>query len=119
MRGMNPDLLSPAPPGSPELRERQAEHRHRRKLRWMKALAAVSVAASAAGGYLYVAHPYFIFGHTYICSTKAEALGNLKQIGEALMEFDGDYGSFPSAATAITAKENTGTPLTLRRWQFQ
>lgn len=44
---------------------------------------------------------------------QTEALNNARQIGFALLEFDSDYGRFPSAATADSVKDNTGTTWTL------
>jgi prepilin-type N-terminal cleavage/methylation domain-containing protein len=46
-------------------------------------------------------------------SAVAEALSNSKEIGMAMMNFDGDYGSFPSDATAKTVRDNTNTALNL------
>jgi len=43
----------------------------------------------------------------------SEAISNAKEIGLAMMNFDSDYGSFPSDSTAKTVKENTNTDLTL------
>lgn len=40
-----------------------------------------------------------------------EALGNSKQIGLALMEFEKDYGSFPDKDTLNDVKSNTESPL--------
>jgi len=40
-----------------------------------------------------------------------EALGNSKQIGLALMEFEKDYGSYPDKDTLADVKQNTESPL--------
>lgn len=40
-----------------------------------------------------------------------EALGNSKQIGLALMEFEKDYGSYPDKDTLNDVKQNTESPL--------
>lgn len=45
---------------------------------------------------------------------KTEAISNVKQIGSALVEFDGDYSGFPDNNTLTTVKENTGTDLSLQ-----
>jgi prepilin-type N-terminal cleavage/methylation domain-containing protein len=42
---------------------------------------------------------------------RTEAINNIKQVGMALQEFDGDYSSFPDNNTAKDVKENTGTEL--------
>lgn len=41
------------------------------------------------------------------------AINNLRQIGLALFEFETEYGNYPSEATAVTVKENTGTDAVL------
>lgn len=42
-----------------------------------------------------------------------ESLGNSKQIGLALMEFERDYGSYPGVNTIERVKETTGTDIPL------
>ena len=41
------------------------------------------------------------------------ALGNVRQMGISLFEFDARYGRFPDATTAAKVKADTGTALTL------
>ena len=42
-----------------------------------------------------------------------EAFNNLRAISVSFIDFDSEYGAFPSAATAPEVKSTTGTPLTL------
>ncbi len=41
------------------------------------------------------------------------ATNNAKQIGQAMLEFDNQYSSYPDSSTAQTVKDATGTSLTL------
>jgi len=44
---------------------------------------------------------------------RAEAIGNIKQVGLAMFSFDQDYASYPSADTVTQVTTNTGTDLTI------
>ena len=44
---------------------------------------------------------------------RTKALGNIRQQGLPLFEFDAAFGRFPDASTASLVKAATGTPLTL------
>ena len=56
---------------------------------------------------------WFFAARQLAIADAVEARDNMSAVGGMLIEFGGEYGSFPSASTALEVKEATGTPLTL------
>lgn len=48
-----------------------------------------------------------------VAADRTKALGKVRQIGLSLFEFDAEFGSFPSEATAAIVKERNKSPLSL------
>jgi hypothetical protein len=81
--------------------------RSRRKMKAILWLGGISV--------LFVgATPLFSFiSKQRTAAVRTKALGNVRQIGLSLFEFDAEYGRFPDATTAAKVKADSGTALTL------
>lgn len=69
------------------------------------------IAALALAGLMVPSHAYIRKQRAGADRTKA--LGNVRQMGLSLFEFDAEFGRFPDESTASMVKEKTRTPLDL------
>lgn len=60
---------------------------------------------------LAVVSSHFFNRHGHRGYTRIEAISNAKQVGLAMLEFDQEYGSFPSDATVAEVARTTGSTL--------
>jgi len=81
----------PAPPPNPELLNRQPK--------WFKPVLYMCIGASALFVIILLLVGPRVLRHGHRRADQTEAISNARQIGLALLEFDTEYGAYPSAAT--------------------
>ena len=101
--------LPQPPPNQPIPPPDEMGLRVRRKARRIWWLGGISIFACLG----MILPGWFIAARQRAKADVTEARANMRCVGVMLIEFDGEYGSFPNASTAIDVKSATGTPLTL------
>lgn len=104
---MTDQLLPQPPPDAPAPPPSEAALLSRRKMGWMIGLGIGSVFLLA----ILFSQPVVIRGHYN--KDHVQAVKNLHQVGNGLLEFEAEYGKFPDETTAVRIKRETGTKLTL------
>ncbi|WP_035613228.1 hypothetical protein [Haloferula sp. BvORR071] len=76
-------------------------------VRWMSIIIALILLAA-------IAYPsYLLMAYQRAAASRQEAMDNIRAVGFMMLEFDAEYGSYPSAAAAAEVKSATGSELSL------
>ncbi len=101
-------MLPQPPPDAPAPPPSEAAILSQKKWKWLWVVGAVSIFIALA----VLAAPLVIRGGCRR-SDQTEAVGNARQIGLALFEFENEYGAYPNTDTVAAVRKATGTTLPL------
>jgi hypothetical protein len=100
----------PAPPPDPELLNRQPK--------WFKPVFRSCVILSVASAFLLLSMFWLRMRGHHRNVDLTEAYSNVRQIGLALMEFETDYGRYPSPTTRPLVEKDFGTTIDLSGFSY-